>query len=259
VAVRRRPAREASGSHFLRSKRLAADLATGAGLAAGALAVEIGGGSGVLTDALARTGAEVIAIERDPALAARLRARFEALPSVRIVQADATTYGWPHEPFVVVANLPFVRSGAILDRLLRDPRVPLRGAHVIVQWELAAKHASVWPATLRSTYWRAWHEISIARRLHRSAFAPPPSVDCAVLCIERRAQPRVPLDAHDAYWRFLSAAFKARDPIRRGLRASLSPLEVKRLAPALGFAPDARPWEIDAGQWASLFAFARQR
>lgn len=259
MAVRRRPAREASGSHFLRSKRLACDLAAGAGLAPGALAVEIGGGSGVLTDALARTGAEVIAIERDPALAARLRTRFGALTSVRVVQADATAYRWPDEPFVVVANLPFVRSGAILDRLLRDPRVPLRGAHVIVQWELAAKHTSVWPATLRSTYWRAWHEISIARRLHRSAFAPPPSVDCAVLRIERRAQPRVPFDAHDAYWRFLSAAFKAREPIRRGLRASLSPLEVKRLAPALGFAPDARPWEIDAGQWASLFAFSQQR
>jgi 16S rRNA A1518/A1519 N6-dimethyltransferase RsmA/KsgA/DIM1 with predicted DNA glycosylase/AP lyase activity len=259
VAVRRRPAREASGRHFLRSRQLASELVAGARLARGDVVVEIGGGTGVLTHALARAGAEVIAIERDAALAAGLRSRFADSPSVRIVQADATACEWPAEPFVVVSNLPFVRSGAILERLLRDPRAPLRGAHVIVQWELAAKQSAVWPATLRSTYWRAWYEISIARRLHRSAFAPPPSVDCAVLCLERLAHPRVPLELHESYWRFLSGAFAAREPIRRGLRPSLSALEVKRLAPALGFAPDARPWEIDAGQWASLFAFARSR
>jgi 23S rRNA (adenine-N6)-dimethyltransferase len=224
----------------------------------GDLVVEIGGGTGVLTQALARTGADVIAIERDPTLAAHLRARFHDATSVHTVQADATAYEWPTKPFVVVSNLPFVRSGAILDHLLRDPRTPLRAAHVIVQWELAAKHSAVWPATLRSTYWRAWHEISIARRLHRSAFTPPPSVDCAVLRIERLARPRVPPELHEDYWRLLSGAFAARQPIRRGLRPSLSALEVKRLAPALGFAPDARPWEIDAGQWASLFAFARE-
>src|SRR5437773_401487 len=78
--------------------------------------------------------------------------------------------GWPGEPFVVVATPPFARSGAILAHLLGDPRTGLRRAELIVQWELAAKHAAVWPATERSTYWRAWFDVSIARRLERSAF-----------------------------------------------------------------------------------------
>ena len=258
MAVRRRPAREASGRHFLRSKQLAEDFVACAQLAPADLAVEVGAGTGVLTHALARTGAKVIAIERDPGLTAHLRTRFQQAPSVRVVQADATQFEWPTERFVVVSNLPFVRSGAILDRLLHDPRSPLRTAHVIVQWEFAAKHSAVWPATLRSTYWRAWYEISIVGRLHRSAFTPPPRVDCAVLRIERLAQPRLELEQQDAYWSFLSSAFAAREPIRRGLRPSLSALEVKRLAPTLGFAPDARPWEIDAGQWARLFGYARR-
>jgi len=129
---------------------------------------------------------------------------------------------------------------------------------VIVQWEFAAKHTAVCPATLRTTYWRAWFDVSIARRLDRSAFAPPPSVDAAVVRLERRVRPRIPLESHEAYWSFLRAAFGTQEPIRRSLRHSLSPLEIKRLAPALGFAREARAWQLDAEQWARLFAFARR-
>jgi len=163
VAVRRRPARGARGQHFLRSKRLAADLVADAELARGDLVLEIGGGTGVLTEALAQAGARVLVLERDPALVTQLHGRFGRRPGITVVQADASEHDWPDEPFAVVANLPFARSGAILARLLRDPHLPLRKAHVIVQ----------------------------------------------------------------------------------------------RLAPALGFAREARAWQLDAEQWARLFAFAR--
>jgi 23S rRNA (adenine-N6)-dimethyltransferase len=259
VAVRRRPAREAPGQHFLRSKQLAADLVAEARLGPADLVVEIGGGTGVLTQAIARTGARAIVVESDRALTARLRARFGYLDAVKIAQGDAVEHDWPSEPFVVVANLPFARSGAILARLLRDPTLPLQRAHVIVQWEFAAKHAAVWPATLRSIYWRAWHDISIGRHLDRRAFAPPPSVGAAVLQLERRTQPRVPLELHEVYWRFLAGAFASSRPIRLALRPTLTGLQLKRLAPALGFGLNARARELDAEQWAHLFAFACER
>ena len=222
MAVRRRPAREAPGQHFLRSKRLAAALVAEAAIGPGDLVVDIGAGTGVLTRALARAGADVVAIERDPALAALLRT---GLARVQLVECDAAGYEWPERPFAVVANLPFARSGAILAHLLRYPRTPLRRAVLIVQWELAAKHAAVWPSTLRSTYWRAWYDLTIARRLARTAFAPPPGVDAAVLRLERRTRPRLPPESHEAYRHFLAAAFAAREPIRRALRPSLSPLQ----------------------------------
>jgi 23S rRNA (adenine-N6)-dimethyltransferase len=258
VAVPRRPARGASGQHFLRSKQLAADLVAAAAVAPGDLVVEIGGGTGVITSELARAGAEVRVIERDLALAKVLHARFDSHPDVEIVQADALEYTWPDEAFSVVANLPFAGSGAILASLLRDPGLPLRRAHVIVQWEFAAKHAAVWPATQRATYWRAWYDVSIVRRLDRTAFAPPPTVDTAVLRLERRSRPRVPEDLHEAYWRFLRDGFSSPEPARRGLRASLSPLQIKRLAPALGFGLASRSRDLDAEQWAQLFANARR-
>ena len=58
MAVRRRPAQGAPGQHFLRSSRLAAELVHAAGVVRGDLVVDVGAGSGILTRALAETGAE---------------------------------------------------------------------------------------------------------------------------------------------------------------------------------------------------------
>jgi len=245
VSVERSPSRRARGQHFLRTRRLAADLVAAAGIRPGELVLDLGAGTGMLTTALVEAGARVVAVERDPALAVSLRRRFR--DRVTVVEDGAERLRLPRDPFAVVSNLPFARSGAILAHLLDDPRTPLRRAHVVVQWDFAAKHAAVWPATLRATYWRAWFDVSIERRLDRSAFVPPPSVDAAVLRIERRAQARVPVDASAAYRRFLTAGFESRRPLRRSL-------PVRRLGPALGFAPDAGARDLDAGQWAALFA-----
>ena len=251
----RQPFAGAVGQHFLRSSRLAAALVADANVSRDDLVIEIGGGTGVLTHALSNAACAVTVVERDTALVAQLRTRFHGTTNVQIVAGDATAIDWPDEEFSVVANLPFAGSGAILSRLLADPSVPLRQADVIVQWELAAKHAAVWPSTLRSTYWRAWFDVVLRRRLARSAFSPVPSVDAAVLRFERLPRPLVSVTQREEYWRFLSAAFESRQPIRRALAGRVSPLQIKRLAPTLGFAPDCRPWDLDADQWAGVFAF----
>ena len=254
MAVRRRPASRAPGQHFLRSSRLASALVAEASLSAGDLVVEIGPGTGVLTRALARTGADVIALELDAALASQLHRQFAAVENVTIQEADALRWAWPARPFAVVSNLPFAHSGAILSGLLRDPRIGLQRADVIVQWEFACKHAAVWPATLKGTYWRAWFDVAIGGRLARTAFTPTPRADAAVLRITRSERPLVANEDHDAYWQFLADAFRSQQPVRKALSPRLSPLQVKRLAPALGFAPEARPRDLDARQWAELFA-----
>jgi 23S rRNA (adenine-N6)-dimethyltransferase len=229
-----------------------------AGVRPGDHVVDVGAGTGVITAALADAGATVTAIEADPALATALGRRFEGR-EVRVVRADAGRWAWPVATFSVVSNLPFAGSGEILRGLLRDPRCGLEHAHVIVQWEFAEKHAAVWPTTLRSAYWRAWFDVGIAARLARSAFSPAPRVDAAVLRIVRREHALVPLDEHDAYRRFLERAFEARAPLPRALRGRLTPRELRRLGPVLGFDAGAFPRDLDARQWALLFGFAGNR
>ena len=221
--------------------------------------VDVGAGRGVLTRALADAGAQVLALEVDPALAAQLRSCFERRAGVTVLEVDAHTWCWPSHPFCVVSNLPFAGSGAILARLLHDPRVGLERADLIVQWEFARKHAAVWPATLRGTYWQAWFELTIAGRLARSAFSPSPEVDAAVMRIRRRPRAHVSPGDHEAYWQFIAETFRVQAPLEKALRSQLTPREVRRLSAVLGFAPWARPRDLDARQWAEVYAYARAR
>jgi 23S rRNA (adenine-N6)-dimethyltransferase len=258
VAVRQRPTRAAPGQHFLRSSRLAAELVRDAGVEAGGLVVDIGAGTGVLTRALVEAGARVLALEADPRLAAELARRFRG-GRVTVVEVDVRRWAWPREPFAVVANLPFAGSGEILNRLLRDPRGELRRADVIVQWELAAKHAAAWPATMRATYWRAWFDLAVVARLARSAFSPPPGVDAAVLRFTRRTRPLVSPGRHESYRDLLAEAFGANSPLPRALRGRVTPRELRRLASLHGFDPTSHPRDLDPRQWAAVFEHARGR
>lgn len=250
----RRPARAGAprGQHYLRSKRLAAELAARACLNEGDLVVDVGAGTGVLTRALVETGARVVALEVDAHLAHALRRRF---PEATVVTVDARHWSWPAEPFAVVANLPFAAAADILRLLLDDPRRPLTCAELVVQWELARKRSAVWPSTLRGVYWGAWYELALARHLAPNAFAPPPSVDAGVLSVRRRERPLVAIgDAH-RYSEFVERGFRLAGPLRR----MLPPLELKRLAVALGFSADATARDLDAHQWAALFVATTAR
>ncbi|MEX0674072.1 MAG: rRNA adenine N-6-methyltransferase family protein [Gaiellaceae bacterium] len=243
-----RPAQRARrpGQHFLRSRALVRSLVDGAGIAAGDLVVDVGAGRGAITAELVARGATVWAVESDPALAAVLRERFG--DRVRVLECDARGLRWPREPFAVVASLPFGGATEILAALLGDPAVPLRRAEVVLQWEAAAKRSAVWPSTLLGVVWGALYELTLVRRIAPGAFAPPPAVDAGVLRAVRRPRPLV--DDLASYRGFVRRAFESRLPLRRQLPART----VKRLAEELGFAPAAQPRDLDARQWAAVFA-----
>ncbi len=232
----------ARSQHFLR-KAVAAELVRDAGVGADDLVLDLGAGSGRLTAELARVAGRVIAVELDTRFAARLRRRW---PNVTVVEGDAAAVALPREPFRVVANLPFAGATSIMRHLLDDPRVPLLRADVVVEWPVALKRSLPWPSTLNDVVWGSWYSTSLARRLPRSAFEPPPSVDTGVLVVERRPCPLVPERWARDYQRFVAAGF------RRGLRGVARGRTLRRL----GFA-GAAPRELDAHQWAALFRCSR--
>lgn len=141
------------GQHFLAGGWLAAELVEQAGVGSGDLVVEIGAGTGVLTEALARRAGRVVAVECDPRLAERARGRLARFGNVRVVTADALTLPVPRRPFRVVANLPFGSTAAILRRLLGDPRTRLERADLIVQEEAGRRYAAGRPATPETVAW----------------------------------------------------------------------------------------------------------
>ncbi len=127
--------------------------------------------------------------------------------------------------------------------LLDDPRVPLVRADLVVEWDVARKRACPWPSTLNGVLWSAWYRFSVLRRLSGSAFDPPPAVAAGVLAVERRERPLVDESAWQDYRRFVAAGF------RRGTAAVVPHRALRNVGGSR-----AQPRELDAYQWARLFA-----
>ena len=192
--TRRDERRRSLGQNFLRPEQ-ADQLVHAAAFVGGDLVVEIGAGRGALTYALARRGVNVLALEKDPYWAERLRkdvVRRHLDGLVRVVRCDAVDYRMPRRPHRVVGSLPFGATTAILRHLLDDPDSSLVRADLIVQWEVARKRAVMPPSTLLSTTWAPWWSFEVVRRIPAAAFRPVPSVDAAVLCVTRRNPPLLP-------------------------------------------------------------------
>ena len=253
MAGRASPQARPRGRHSLRSRAFADALVRDARVAPGTLVLDLGAGGGPLTRSLLDAGARVRAVELDPAALRRLQTRFGHEPCVEIVAGDVSAVPLPREPFAVVANLPFAAGTAILRRLLGDPGVLLTQLDAIVEWGLAAKRTAVWPSTLLGCTWGAWYELRLVRRVPRACFAPPPSVDAAVLRATRRDEPLVPAAEAREYVALLRRSFAAQSPLDRLLPRGT----VHRLALELGFDPHAAARDLDPGQWALLYAAVR--
>ena len=158
--------------------------ASGAG--AGDLVFDLGAGYGALTRPLARSGARVIAIELDPALAERLRRRFSGQPLVSVVEADLRTVPLPRQPFHVVASPPFALTTLLCRRLLGDRSIRLTGAELILEWGAAKWLASPRPRNREMARWAGRYEMRLVRRVPAASFSPPPGSDAAYLRIRPR-------------------------------------------------------------------------
>ena len=247
-AVRRRTLSQ----NFLVDRRAIDALVDGSEVGNGDLVVDIGAGNGLISAALVRRGAQVLAIERDPSLAERLRAKFATWPAVTVVEGDVLETLLPDKPFSVVANLPFGITTKILRHLLDSDA--LARADVIVQAEVARKRGSGGRGTLLNACWEPWFEFATGARIAASAFRPRPRVDAAVLIVTRRSPPLVDPASRRDYVDFVTAAFEgARPTVASALARSIPRSRFAGLARELGFGADALPSHLDVSQWAGLF------
>lgn len=175
-----------SNVHVLRDRRVVAALVRSASVGPGDLVFDIGAGTGVLTDRLAATGARVIAVERSPAMAARLERRFAADAAVRVVAADARHVPLPRRAFAVVANIPYSISTELIRRLLSPAEAALVRADLVMQWGMAKHLTEAVPRNLETAWWQARFEMAIERKVRPHSFSPPPSVESAHVVIRRR-------------------------------------------------------------------------
>ena len=242
------------GQHFLRSPELCSQLVEAAGVGRRDLVLDLGAGTGALTCPLAARAHRVVAVERDPGLAARLRRRCAGLRNVEVREDDALATALPRDPFVVVANLPFFAAWGILCRLLDDPYARLQRADVVVEWGLAVARARPARASLADALWAPWYEFVLSRRLDPRVFEPPPAAAAAVLSIRSRPRPLIDPSHASEYRRFVAACHRnPQAPMKRLLRGSLGARRWRSFASGFGLRSEARPVDLDPWQWPALF------
>ncbi|MDQ3992676.1 MAG: 16S rRNA (adenine(1518)-N(6)/adenine(1519)-N(6))-dimethyltransferase RsmA [Actinomycetota bacterium] len=182
------------GQHFLVDENILGVIARLAELEADDVVLEVGPGTGVLTEYLAKHVARVHAVELDRSLEPELRNRFGA-SNVELRFADALDVDYATlepPPNKLVANLPYnVATSLVVESLERLPSV--ERWCVMVQREVADRFFAV-PST------KAYGGVSVLLQLttertgfhpvSRTVFRPQPNVDSALVAFRRTGVPR---------------------------------------------------------------------
>ena len=178
------------GQHFLKTPWAARALAQAVGIGAKDTVLEIGPGKGALTRELLKTGARVVAIEKDEILADFLREKFAveiASGLLTMVPGDIRDIS-PEEldlkdgTYVVAANIPYYITGEIIRQFLTTRAKP-RAMALLVQKEVEQRIVSK-RESLLSLSVKAYGMPRVAAKVSRKNFSPPPAVDSAILVIE---------------------------------------------------------------------------
>jgi 23S rRNA (adenine-N6)-dimethyltransferase len=252
----RRRRRHELGQNFLKDRRIARRIVAESGVGKDDLVVELGAGGGMLTRQLARVAGRVVAVEYDPYWAKRLRELFSDDSNVFVVHEDALKVELPKEPFTVVANVPFCNTTSILHRLLDDPTSPPERAYLVVQKQVALKHAQSKPTTLKTLHWSPWYRFSASLRLPADAFYPEPQVTACLMVAAKRGPPLLQPCHRQLFLDLVRQAFEGRgNTVGSVLRPTFTRTQLRRLARDNRFALDLPPSMLTVSQWASLFDF----
>jgi 16S rRNA (adenine1518-N6/adenine1519-N6)-dimethyltransferase len=185
-----RPNREL-GQNFLVDDNILRLIGEAAELGPQDVALEVGGGLGVLSEHLAPRVAHLHVVEIDRRLEAPLRDALEPHPNATLHFADAVELdlaALQPPPTKVVANLPYGVAATVLLRTIAElPRAQLWVAMVQreVGERLAASPGSkVYGAT--SVLSQLACEVRVLRRVPATVFHPRPNVESAIVVLRRR-------------------------------------------------------------------------
>jgi 23S rRNA (adenine-N6)-dimethyltransferase len=251
-----RKSRRELGQNFLKDKRVARQIAVQSGVGKDDFVVEFGAGAGMLTRQLAKEAREVMAVEYDPRWVSHLKARFSQYENVKVVHEDALRMELPSQPFRVVANVPFHITTSILHRLLDDPNTPPEVVHLLVQKQVALKHARATPTTLKTLNWSLWYRFSAGLELPAEAFHPKPEVDARMMVVARRDPPLIDPRHRHLFRALVHLAFNSYgNAVGKVLRPVFTKTQLRRLARDNEFSLEFPSSMLTVKQWASVFEF----
>jgi 16S rRNA (adenine1518-N6/adenine1519-N6)-dimethyltransferase len=221
--------------------------------------LEIGAGLGSLTYLLAQQVKYVVAVELDKRLIPPLTQVLAGFDNITIKQGDMLELSpdalLGAARYVVVANIPYYITSALIRHLLEADHKPTRMV-LTVQQEVAERIlARDGKMSLLALSVQVYGKPELKARIPAGCFYPPPEVDSAVLSIELYEEPLFPSESLDLFFTLAHAGFaQKRKTLRNTLAAGMneSPAWAEKLLTAAGIDPQRRAETLSMQEWKQL-------
>ncbi len=220
--------------------------------------VELGPGMGALTDHLEGRAKQLLLVEKDNQLAARLEERFAGRSDVTLRREDATRMDlrpwYKHGDVRLVGNLPYSVGGEIL-RCVLTPPTPVTGAVFMLQKEVCQRLAATVEddaygglSLLVQQHWM----VEIIRIVPPEVFSPRPRVDSAVIRLTPRDPATLPVYDGALFNKLVRMGFSQRRKQLKNLLPEVPREGWAALAASLNTSLTVRAEELTLAQWIGI-------
>lgn len=258
--------RKARGQHFLIDPRVRDAIVQAAEVTPGSTVLEVGPGTGILTEALLRAGASVLAVELDRGLAGLLQETLGGHPGLTLWVEDALRVDFaarlrdhPARGAIrVVANIPYNITSPLIMHLLERPGLfsllALTIQREVAERLTAAPGEKAYGALTLACQYRA--DVRTALHIPRGAFYPIPEVESRLVRLEVRSAPPVRVPSADRLFAVIRAGFgQRRKTLRNALRgAGWAAERVEAALAAAGIAGGRRAETLSLEEFAQVAA-----
>ena len=227
-------AKKSLGQHFLKSERALSSIIEAGKISPTDTILEIGPGTGLLTERLLSTGSKVLAIEKDDELFELLKEKFkEEIESkqLNLIHDDILKFEtFDLKNYKLIANIPYNITGAILEKFLSSENQPTLMV-LLVQKEVAKRIvAQDGKESILSISVKAYGKPRYVDTVLAGSFVPAPRVDSAIISIEDISKNFFAEIPEKEFFKILKAGFQAK---RKKLSSNLSViLDKKRVLEA---------------------------
>jgi len=203
------------GQNFLHDRNLSQWIVDQIEPAAGDYVVEIGPGIGALTVPLLRSGASVLALEKDGRLAAFLKKQYP-VEALEVRHGDALDFDvrtlFTRASVKLIGNLPYYISSQLLLKFLEYPS-PISLGLLMLQKEMANRLAAAPDSKdygALSVLLQRHYQIKLVKRVPATVFIPRPEVDSAVIRVTPRRTGELPFFDDDVFVSLVRQGFSQR-------------------------------------------------
>ncbi len=193
--------------NFLHSSKLVFNLIDKANFLKQDLILDIGAGTGIITDNLKGIAASIHAIEPDNGLYLRLINKFSQAPNIKLVNKEFKEYILPNQDFKVFANIPFNYTSQILKKILNSAN--FKAGYFVLQKEAAFRFSQ---KSFIHIIYSIDYEFNIIHKFKPSDFKPQPKVDVVLLKITRRPKMLIESNAKNLFLDFVAFIFTMSNP-----------------------------------------------